>query len=265
MSYPIPSPPVNDCTPIELENENQQNDNAIQNNKSDIAKYKQKIKKFVFENKKLYEHFMDYLENSDDDEYCLQEIIKNIKKFKYEGNKKKFEEFLRLISCILINYHRKESLYTKIFKLLQYYRDQIKQTFSNLEIFNIFQNNKLIFIYLFENQIITFDDDIYKEIMSKIESNGIRYCHFFYPEVKKFVGEEKVKDIENELLLLNPKIFENFDEKRHEGENDSYICSLIRQDSVEEFIIYVNQTNISLKSEIITSLFETNSVLIENQ
>ena len=49
------------------------------------------------------------------------------------------------------------------------------------------------------------------------------------------------------------------------GENGSYICTLIRHDLVEEFISHVHRTNISLSSQIKTSIFETNSCLIENK
>ena len=50
--------------------------------------------------------------------------------------------------------------------------------------------------------------------------------------------------------------FDTFEKKCLEGENDSYICTLIRNDSVEEFI-----TNFS---QISNSIFETNLFLIEN-
>ena len=53
--------------------------------------------------------------------------------------------------------------------------------------------------------------------------------------------------------------------KRNLGENDSYICTLIRQDLVEEFISYINRFNISLTIKINVSLFETNQFLIENE
>ena len=55
---------------------------------------------------------------------------------------------------------------------------------------------------------------------------------------------------------------EKFTECRIKGQNASYICELIRQDSVEEFITYVNKNNISLSSVINESIFETNSFLI---
>ena len=47
-----------------------------------------------------------------------------------------------------------------------------------------------------------------------------------------------MKFFKSELLEEDPNSFTNYEEKRQEGENDSYICSLIREDSVEEFIAY---------------------------
>ena len=82
--------------------------------------------------------------------------------------------------------------------------------------------------------------NIYNEFQYKIERNGYHYYHFFYPEIKKFIGEEKFKDILEELITINSNILDCFEEKRQKGENDSFICSLIREDSVEKFVEYVN-------------------------
>ena len=60
--------------------------------------------------------------------------------------------------------------------------------------------------------------------------------------------------------MNEPEIFESL---RKKGENDSYTCDLIRQDSIKEFITYVNKTNLSLQhTRIKSSIFETNSYLI---
>ena len=40
---------------------------------------------------------------------------------------------------------------------------------------------------------------------------------------------------------------------------------MIRKDSIDEFIIYINHKSISISSEITPSIFETNSFLIENK
>ena len=70
------------------------------------------------------------------------------------------------------------------------------------------------------------------------------------------------KSIESEIKEQYNEEINNFEEKCRIGENDSYICSLIRQDSVEEFISYVNKNNVSLSSQILPSIYETNSFLI---
>ena len=86
--------------------------------------------------------------------------------------------------------------------------------------------------------MITIDDQIYQEIISITEKNGNRYCHFFYPELKEAFGEEKTKEIKEDLLIKCPTFFEKLEEKWKLGENDSYICTLIRQDSVEARTFY---------------------------
>ena len=53
--------------------------------------------------------------------------------------------------------------------------------------------------------------------------------------------------------------------KRDEGENNSYICSLIGQESVDYFISHIKRYNISPSSEILTSNFATNPFLINNK
>lgn len=58
---------------------------------------------------------------------------------------------------------------------------------------------------------------------------------------------------------------QQFKEKCLIGENDSYLCSLIRQDSVIEFIQYITKNNININSSVKHSIFETNIFLIQNQ
>ena len=60
-------------------------------------------------------------------------------------------------------------------------------------------------------------------------------------------------------------ILPGFIEKRRIGENDSYICQLIRQDSIKEFVFYENSAKICLRRKIEPSIFETNLFLIENE
>lgn len=141
-----------------------------------------------------------------------------------------------------------------MWKLIQFFLNQIQNW---IKIF--------IYLFLFENKIITVDDTINKELIGAIEKNGNCLYHFFYPEIKEFNKKEEIEEIEKELLSIDPNIFDHFDEKRHEGESDTYICTLIRQDSVDDFISHVTRTKIPLTSMIQPSIFETNQFLIDNK
>ena len=62
---------------------------------------------------------------------------------------------------------------------------------------------------------------------------------------------------------FEPNYLDNFEAKRLVGENDSDLCSLIRDDSIDEFVIYVNKEHLTLTNTIKPSIFETNSFLID--
>ena len=69
---------------------------------------------------------------------------------------------------------------------------------------------------------------------------------------------ELISYITNKPKTIDP----SFAESRREGENQDYICKLIRTDSVKEFIIYVTKSNLSLTQTVIKpSIFETNRLL----
>ena len=79
---------------------------------------------------------------------------------------------------------------------------------------------------------------------------------YFSKEIDSFIVDEMREKIKN-----NSTDFQN---KRIIGENDSYICQLIRNDSIDEFISYVNQNCIFLSMTIEESIFETNLFLLKN-
>ena len=224
----------------------------------------QEIKKYVAGKKEIYNILLKLLEDSESNETDFQNFIEIINNQQNEEIREKFTHFFQLITNIANNHHREESFFQTIFQIINHFQLIIKKTFSNIDIYNLFKSNKLILLYLFEKEIIVIDDIISQEIYKTVEKNGNRYCHFFYPEIKKFLKENQIQNIENDPLFKEPNFFDFFDEKRHLGENDSTICSIIREDSVEDFIKYVKETKVPLTSKVSTSIFESNSFLIEN-
>ena len=83
---------------------------------------------------------MQFLNNSDSNENYFQDLINIICQQRHAENCEQFEEFLQLIVNVSTNIHREESFFEKIFQILEHFEVQIKQTFSNKEIFDIFQS-----------------------------------------------------------------------------------------------------------------------------
>ena len=139
-------------------------------------------------------------------------------------------------------------------------QNYLKQFLSNSELIDIFRNNKVLLLYLIEINIIFIDKTNFNVFL--IQNDKVsKYDHFFYPQYKKFITKEQQEEIEKEILYTS----DIFNEKCHIGENDSYICNLIRNDSIDKFISFINQTNISLSSQISKSVFETNSFLLKKK
>lgn len=96
----------------------------------------------------------------------------------------------------------------------------------------------------------------------------IFYSEYFTPEIMQFITNDFGKqypyidrihyDFNNKKIKEEIK---DFIEKRKIGENDNFLCKLIREDNIKEFIDYTKQSNISLTSSIKYSVFETNKIL----
>lgn len=147
-------------------------------------------------------------------------------------------------------------------KMIQYLIQKKISDISNFEIYQIFKNNKRILLLLLEQGIIRPDEIIISDIMITNDKNNFPYSHYLYSGIKSFIDKNEIKKIENEIKQKYDEEITIFEEKCRTGENDSFICSLIRQDSVEDFISYVNRNNKSLSSQIHPSIFETNLFLM---
>ena len=202
--------------------------------------------------KDLYQTLLEFLENDDDYNDDIKTITSFFENQKILFNRMEFMEFLYLISKIS-KYHNdnKGSFNNKIQEILLFYKEDLKKKFSNKEIFNFFKSNKRILLFLIKKEIITVDETIANLLCLKYE---FKSDHFFYPEIKPFICKTFQDRIEENAIIHD----DNFEFKRQSGVNYSYICSLIHQDLVEEFIKYSNQTNMQLSVPIKQSTFETN-------
>ncbi|KAK8846488.1 hypothetical protein M9Y10_020511 [Tritrichomonas musculus] len=192
----------------------------------------------IFLEKQDFNEFNDYLQN--------QKISEN----KYE-----LKSFLYLIVAISNHHYRTQQFFTKIEQIIKSLQEKIQYFFSNFEIFRIFQASKRILLFLFKLKIITPTEDIYYVINTKDKYINRNYLEYFYLEFEQYMDEKTKSSIQI------PKIIDEFNEKRENGENDNYICQLIRNDLVIDFIKYINKENISPSTQILRSIYETNLFL----
>lgn len=225
---------------------------------------------FVEQKKKIHNDVLNYIESIDEYEsYEYFQIINDhINRLNDDANKKEIQELVILISKISKNHHYDNVFFQKITMLILQLSDFIKIYFTNFEIFNIFKRSKRIILFLLKNQIITIDQAILDFIYPSkrnLKDKLFYYDIFLYPEINEFLNDETKIIIEYRKLKLGLNNFEQFDIKRECGENDNYLYELIRNDSVEKFIEYINRHSISLNSVINPSAFETNLLLIKNK
>ena len=179
----------------------------------------------------------------------------------YLENSSELISILKLILIITNNHRINEYFISNIEQILLFLNDYMQKFMSKADIFNIFKNNIKILMILFKNNIITFDKQLADHLTTIESQKTIRYA-IFYPKVTQYINNDTIQKLKLELLDYDRNIFLNFDEKCQLGENDSYICQLIQNDSVEEFISFINQKKISLSSTIESYIFETYSFLI---
>ncbi|KAK8843162.1 hypothetical protein M9Y10_025359 [Tritrichomonas musculus] len=198
----------------------------------------------IRQKKEFYSSLMEFIDTNENVE--LEPLIKDYEKQKNCKNKEEIISTLQLISKIADNHHRLPYFWTKIGKIIQYLIQEIRSQITDFEIYNIFQNTKYVLLSLLEQGIISPDQKIISDIMTRNDANKFPYRHYLYAGIKSFINENDSKMIESEIKQKYNMDINNFEEKCRTGENDSYICTLIRQDLVEEFISYANRSNASL-------------------
>ena len=205
------------------------------------------LKSFLYEDDNTEEHFTNFMQLISN-----YQILENLTDLKI---------LLFMIRSISNNFYRKLHFFSKIEKIIFFLKKKIQQYYSNIEIFLIFKSNKRILLFLFDQKIVILDYQMINFFFQEkfIKSNHILY---FFPEIKNFIINNF--NFEDKEFNLNDMSYQMFLQHRNIGENENTVCQLIRKDSINEFIAFVNKEHISLSSQIPLSIFETNSFLLKN-
>lgn len=217
---------------------------------------------YIQEKQEMQQILLSYIDREENTEEYYQNLCTFIEK-QFTKDKSELKIFLNLLTRIA-NYHfRSSDFFSKIEKIIFDLKEDIMKLMTNSEIFNLFQSNKRILLFLIENKIIIIDYYIYLKIYEKDN-----YLAYFYPEISDYSKNNKSEQLKLSSDKIKPIIntnIEDFKLKRKIGENDAYICQLIRNDDIDSFISYFNKNNIYINSYIENSVFDTNYYIFQTK
>ena len=206
--------------------------------------------------KKVHEALINFIDrNEDNEEYyeILESVVNDAKIFE---DKYIFREFILIIKNVALYHYRTESFFTKIEKILNNCKAEMKEILSVMDIINIFEDCPRILLYLIKNKTIQFNECVYDSCRFS------DYVSYFITEIGSYVEEKKetlgITMSENYGEANKDEMFET---KREKGENDTTICELIRDDKIDDFIKHINTKHIKENGYIEESSFETNPLL----
>lgn len=216
----------------------------------------EQIQQHLKEMSELNSKILTFLDENEDEDANYKSIIQSIDDIKIVNDRLKLIEFLHLIQSIANNYHRRGQFYEKIERIIIKILPKISEFFTQEQIFNIFCTNNRLLLFLINEKVIELNHFLINKVIHDRKFTNLMY---FFRLEKKLLKIEK-----NEFFEIDLDD-EQFDHKQKQGENSNTICELIRNDSIDDFILYQNLKNVSIDSKINDSIFETNRFLIENE
>lgn len=216
--------------------------------------------------KSMQEFLLEFLENEKEKEEdkVFGNLINYLDNQKISRDRCNLKCFLRLILNVTNDHNQPFVFMKKIGRIFKSIHGSITQFFSNWDIFEIFKSNKRIILLLFDEKILLPDKQIYYVIINDTYKTNF-YPEYFFIEFESYFNDKLKKEIISNISEDNDINYQIYSEKRQKGINDNYICELIQNDAVENFISYVNRRNISLTSTIPDSIYETNSMLLNSE
>lgn len=216
------------------------------------------FEEYLEKKKEIQKELLLYIDDQTSVEENFQNFCVILENQRIQGSSSQLSELLHLISKISNNHHRSPNFFTKIEQILHILKESITSKKSNSQLFNIFKGNKRILLFLIENKYLTIDKYISKQI-----TNDFGYCFYFFPEIRSLIDDHSIRKIERKMQEIGITDPDDFEARRKEGDNECEIAQIIRNDSVDEFVSFVKNTNFSLTSQIKPSMFETNLFLID--
>ena len=103
---------------------------------------------------------MEFLKNSDDLEENYENLIRIFNDYKIDENSQDLKDVLNIIISFSNNYPRNLLFFSKIEKIILFFKPKIMKFWSNIEKFHIFRTNKRILLFALNEKIVTLDQKI---------------------------------------------------------------------------------------------------------
>lgn len=217
------------------------------------------IQQYLDKNRANQKTFLEYLEQKNNADY--QNLYQYVKELKIKGNKHELGIVLQLILAISDNHRRSSDFFKRIEAVLIQFKDEIKEKYTNFEIFQLFKNNKRILLFLIKEQIMEVDEYVAEKMLSD-KFKDAEYMLYFYPELQNYVDVKNKPITDYKFKSLTEKGMNFYELERRVGENNDPLCQFIQGDLIHQFISHVRNHRVSLTSTIESSVFETNQFLI---
>ena len=154
--------------------------------------------------KDIEEKLLIFLDKQDELNENLNSFINYLQDQNFLENKYELKSFFYLIASISNNCHRSKHFFTIIESILKKInlQSKIQNNFTNFEIFNIFQKNKRLLLFLFNSKVIIPTEEIYSIFINNPKFIEGKYIEYFFPEFEQFMDEGRKNSIRNEIYLL---------------------------------------------------------------
>lgn len=121
------------------------------------------FKEFLDKMRDIQALILEYLDD-EDGKASYNDLVQKIDDTKIRENKEELVIFFNLIVQISGNRRRSPGFFDKIIHILQYFKNDYRNIFTNMEIFNIFKKNKRVLLYFIDEKILNIDDAIILKI-----------------------------------------------------------------------------------------------------
>ena len=77
---------------------------------------------------------------------------------------------------------------------MNFFIDDIPKFYNNMELFDLFQDNKNLLLFLIQKKLLIINKSISSKIIS-YQYKSAKYTRFFLPEIKQFIKNNSIEKL----------------------------------------------------------------------